>query len=66
MFTMKFLYLCHAAQFDERPASRFFWRHPGAHGVFDVRGQMAFQLFGEFALAPRALEQTAEPHYPAS
>src|SRR5262245_17952092 len=27
---------------------------------------MAFQFFGEFALAPRALEQTAEPRHPAT
>src|SRR5215510_4962955 len=55
---MKFLYLRHATQFDDRCATRFFRRHSGAQIVFNVHGQMAFQFFGEFALAPRAIEHS--------
>jgi len=55
-----------AAQFDERLSPRLFWRHPGAQVVFDAQGQMAFQLFGEFALAPSAIEYAEEPRQPSA
>jgi hypothetical protein len=58
--------LRHAAELDECLPPRFFRRHSGAQVVFDMHGQMAFQLFGEFALAPRAEEQAEEPHKVAS
>src|SRR5262249_34735292 len=63
---MKFLYLRHAAQFDERHAPRFFRRHSGAQIVFDMHGQMAFQLFGEFMLAAPAIQHPEEPRHPAA
>src|SRR5262245_60389905 len=63
---MKFLCPRHAAEFDLRLPARLFRRHPGAQVVFDAQRQMAFQLFGEFALAPRTTEQTEKPHEPAA
>src|SRR5262249_55791728 len=63
---MKFLYLRHAAQFDERPAPRFFRRQSGAQIVFGVHRQMAFQLFREFALASPAMENAEESNEPAA
>src|SRR5262245_24975910 len=63
---MKFLYLRHATQFDERHAPRFFRRHSGAQVVFDVHRQMAFQLLGEFTLASPAIQHPEEPHHPAA
>jgi hypothetical protein len=66
MFTVAFLRPGDAAEFDERPSPRFFRRHSGAQVVFNVQGQMAFQLFGEFTLALCALEQSQEPHQRAA
>ena len=63
---MKFLYLRHATQFDERHSPRFFRRHSGAQIVFDMQGQMAFQLFGEFTLTPFAIEHVEDPDQPAA
>src|SRR5262245_25668241 len=51
----------YATQFDERHAPRFFRRHSGAQVIFDVHGQMAFQLFSEFALASHAIQHPEEP-----
>jgi hypothetical protein len=66
VFAVAFLRQGHAAKFDRRLPSCFFRRHSGAQIVFHVEGQMAFQLFGEFTLAPPAMEQTEEPHQPAA
>jgi hypothetical protein len=63
---MKFLYLRHATQFDERPAPRFFRPHSGAKVVFDAHRQMACQLFGEFTLTPFAIEHVEDPDQPAA
>jgi hypothetical protein len=54
--------LRHAAELDECLPPGFFRRHSGAQVVFDVHLQMAFQLFGEFLLAPFVSEQFEEPH----
>ncbi|HEX6647966.1 MAG TPA: hypothetical protein VF075_00455 [Pyrinomonadaceae bacterium] len=56
----------HTAEFDERHPPRFFGRHSRAQIVFDVQGQMVFYLFGEFALAPLALEHSVAPNYPTT
>jgi hypothetical protein len=62
MFTVAFLCQRDAAELDVRLSPRFFRRHSGAQIVFDVKGQMAFQLFGEFLLAALAMGQAEEPH----
>jgi len=59
---MKFCGLRHSTEFNERLSSRFFRREPGAQVVCDVQGQMAFQLFGKFALALLAIEDRLRPY----
>jgi len=58
--------LRHAAELDECLPPRFFRRHSGAQVVFDVHGQMAFQLFGEFTFTPFAIEHVEDPDQPAA
>jgi hypothetical protein len=66
LFTVTFLGQGHASKFDVCSSSRFFRRHSGAQVVFDVHGQVAFQLFGEFALVAFAMEHAEEPHQRAA
>ena len=63
---MKLLCQSRAAKFDERSPPRFFRRHSDAQVVFDVHGQMAFLLFGEFTFTPFAIEHVEDPDQPAA